>query len=346
MRATESAPRRGPAVSDLGGFSLWELFQGEVESQMKDFTDALIAIEGGETPAAHLAAAMRAAHSVKGAARLVQLDSGVRLAHVMEDCLVAAQNAALTLTSDSIDVLLASADLLTHLSGTSEVALPACLVEHSRAVEQMVARLDSVRAGSPMTAETPTAASEPDSGTPRVSNHTETRPDATHRGQDSKSAAPRPRTPPAAAVLTCQAGGERYGLDVSDIVEVIPAVPLRHLPGTPILVAGLCRYRGELVPVLDLNRMLGAPAVTLRYNTRIVIVNYRATDGSAHLLGLLAEDVDHGTEAVCAQSPSGVSTPDMPFLGPLAEHAGRVVQLLSVNQLISDDLRERLFTEA
>ena len=34
---------------------------------------------------------MRAAHSLKGAARIVGLDAAVRVAHAMEDCLVAAQ---------------------------------------------------------------------------------------------------------------------------------------------------------------------------------------------------------------------------------------------------------------
>ena len=99
-------------MSDLGAFSLWELFQGEVDSQMRSFTDELLALERGGAPAAHLASAMRAAHSVKGAARLVQLDAGVRLAHVMEDCLVAAQAAELVLTGDAVDVLLSAADLL------------------------------------------------------------------------------------------------------------------------------------------------------------------------------------------------------------------------------------------
>ena len=34
---------------------------------------------------------MRAAHSLKGAARIVGLDAGVGVAHAMEDCFVAAQ---------------------------------------------------------------------------------------------------------------------------------------------------------------------------------------------------------------------------------------------------------------
>ena len=40
---------------------------------------------------------MRAAHSIKGACRIVSIDLGVRLSHVMEDALVAAQRGKIRL---------------------------------------------------------------------------------------------------------------------------------------------------------------------------------------------------------------------------------------------------------
>ncbi len=93
-------------VSNLGAFSMWDLFRGEVESQMRVFTDGLLALESGGSAKEHLASTMRAAHSIKGAARIVHLDVAVTLAHSMEDCLVAAQEGALTLDPAAIDVLL------------------------------------------------------------------------------------------------------------------------------------------------------------------------------------------------------------------------------------------------
>ena len=44
---------------------------------------------------------MRAAHSLKGAARMVGLDVGVRVAHAIEDCFVAAQEGRLKLRQES-----------------------------------------------------------------------------------------------------------------------------------------------------------------------------------------------------------------------------------------------------
>ena len=74
---------------DLSGYSMLDLFRMETREQMRVLTDGLLQLEQGTADAAMLEAMMRAAHSVKGAAVIVGLDPAVRLAHAMEDVLVA-----------------------------------------------------------------------------------------------------------------------------------------------------------------------------------------------------------------------------------------------------------------
>ena len=56
---------------------------------------------------------MRAAHSLKGAARIVNLPAAVRVAHAMEDCFALAQQGKLALSQPEIDLLFRGVDLLT-----------------------------------------------------------------------------------------------------------------------------------------------------------------------------------------------------------------------------------------
>lgn len=97
-----------------------DLFRAEVEGQAQVLTDSLLALERDPTASDHHEAAMRAAHSLKGAARIVGLDAGVDVAHAMEDCFVSAQNGELNLHQGRIDVLLCGVDLLTRISETPE----------------------------------------------------------------------------------------------------------------------------------------------------------------------------------------------------------------------------------
>lgn len=127
-----SPPTPPPLI--LGDSSMMELFRLEVEAQATILTNGLLALETQPQSAQELEALMRAAHSVKGAARIVGLDAAVQLAHVMEDCFVAAQNKTITLLADQIDVLLRGVDLLQSLSA-SDTNLPQPFAQNDAEIE-------------------------------------------------------------------------------------------------------------------------------------------------------------------------------------------------------------------
>jgi len=100
-----------------------ELFRQEAQTQIAILTQELLILEANPQSDEALEALMRAAHSIKGAARIVSLDAVTTLAHWMENCFVAAQSQIVTLGSDQIDVLLQSVDLLQGLSQVMEADL-------------------------------------------------------------------------------------------------------------------------------------------------------------------------------------------------------------------------------
>ncbi|MDD2047415.1 hybrid sensor histidine kinase/response regulator [Pseudomonas putida] len=103
--------------------SLLELFSLEAEAQTQVLSAGLLALERNPTQADQLEACMRAAHSLKGAARIVGVDAGVSVAHVMEDCLVGAQEGRLVLRAEHIDALLQGTDLLMRIATPGDVAI-------------------------------------------------------------------------------------------------------------------------------------------------------------------------------------------------------------------------------
>lgn len=101
---------------DLQNATLLDLFRMETEAQAQVLGDGLLALERTPADASRLEACMRAAHSLKGAARIVGIEAGVSLAHVLEDAFVAAQRGALVLDVAIIDRLLQGVDLLMRLA--------------------------------------------------------------------------------------------------------------------------------------------------------------------------------------------------------------------------------------
>ena len=149
-----------PSSLDLGDLSLLDLFRAEVESQAGVMTSALLALERDPGAAPLLEELMRSAHSLKGAARIVNRDLAVRVAHAMEDCLVAVQRERGALAQERIDQLLGGVDLLTRIANISEGEMPGWEAQHRGEILAFTAALAApVREEAPVT--TATAPSPP-----------------------------------------------------------------------------------------------------------------------------------------------------------------------------------------
>ena len=141
----------------FGNSTLMDLFHREAECQSVAVTQGLLALESNPTDATQLEALMRAAHSLKGAARIVGLNEAARLAHSMESCFVAAQEGSVVLRLDATDWLLQAVDLFGRLALTSPEA-GGLDEETLKTVEEIIAAIDAIAAGKPAPAE-PVAAS-------------------------------------------------------------------------------------------------------------------------------------------------------------------------------------------
>ena len=122
----------------LEDFSLFDLFRMEAEEQVRVLQAGLIELEAGTATAATLESLMRAAHSIKGAARIVGLDAIVNLTHLVEDRFVAAQRGN-ALSSAEIDKVLTATDWLAKLQAVPEAETAAWFAGNVPAIEAFTA---------------------------------------------------------------------------------------------------------------------------------------------------------------------------------------------------------------
>ena len=126
---------------DLSGFSLMELFRMEAETHTATLSAGLVSLEESSANPQSIDPLMRAAHSLKGAARIVGLDAIVRVAHAMEDCFVQAQKGGLVLRGEHVDVLLRGVDMLAEVASLGESEVEAWQTEHTEEIDELVAQL-------------------------------------------------------------------------------------------------------------------------------------------------------------------------------------------------------------
>jgi chemotaxis-related protein WspB len=146
--------------------------------------------------------------------------------------------------------------------------------------------------------------------------------------------------------LLFEVDGQRYGLDVTQVVKVLPLVRLRRLPRVPEYIAGVFRYRGAMVPVIDLSQLIKGKAVASLLSTRIILVQHPGPAGAGRILGLLAERATDSLDLGAAEpASSGIAVPEAPYLGGLSQSGESMIQYVKVENLLPADLRERLFVE-
>ena len=132
---------------DLGAFSLVELFRQEVTAQAEILSEGLLAAERGPVEAATWERLMRAAHSVKGAARIVNQAAAVRVAHALEDEFTEIQHGRAVFAPAAADVYLAAVDLLSRLAQLSEAEVEAWPETHQAEMDSLLQRLAATRTG-------------------------------------------------------------------------------------------------------------------------------------------------------------------------------------------------------
>ena len=146
--------------------------------------------------------------------------------------------------------------------------------------------------------------------------------------------------------LLFQLGLDRYALQASRVLEVLPLVELRKIPDAPKGVAGIFNYHGRPVPAVDLSELtLGQPSDS-RLSTRIIVINYPDERGALHPLGLIAE---HATELIqrdqrLFQEP-GHKLGGAPYLGPVLMDKRGVIQWVHEQRLLPERARDLLFCE-
>jgi chemotaxis signal transduction protein len=87
-------------------------------------------------------------------------------------------------------------------------------------------------------------------------------------------------------ILVVELAGRHYGAPLGAVREVFTLGPLTPVPTAPAAVAGVANLRGQVIPVLDLMRLLDLGLHRLRLGDPVVLVEVEGTR-----VGLLVDRV-------------------------------------------------------
>lgn len=126
--------------------------------------------------------------------------------------------------------------------------------------------------------------------------------------------------------------GQRFGLNVFKIQEVIQCPPLTILPHSHPVVRGVASMRGKTIPILDLSKAIGRRALTETAGNFVIVTEFNRT-----VQGFLVKMVDRIVNMNWEQIlPPPKGSGQNHYLTAVTEVDGELVEIIDVEKVLSE----------
>lgn len=133
--------------------------------------------------------------------------------------------------------------------------------------------------------------------------------------------------------LTFNLGEETFGLEILRVQELKAYSTITPIPNAPPHVIGLMNLRGAVIPIIDLRRKFGMPAVAYTKFTVIIVVTV-----GPKVIGLMVDAVSDVLDLQASQiapPPEFDASVDVSYLTGLGTAGEQLVTLLDVDKLVA-----------
>lgn len=140
--------------------------------------------------------------------------------------------------------------------------------------------------------------------------------------------------------VTCRLGPEYYGIPVAKVREILRPIDLYPVPGMGAGVEGVINLRGEIIPIVKIDALLGlrpSGETPVTRKRRMVII-----DAAAGRFGFFVDEV---LEVTRIQTEEMQTAPELGAVGArasvvngIATISGRMIVCIDPERIIPDDM--------
>lgn len=135
--------------------------------------------------------------------------------------------------------------------------------------------------------------------------------------------------------VTFHLEGEKYGINVMRVQEVLRYTEIAPVPGAPSYVIGIINLRGNVVTVIDTRQRFGLNSQEVTDNTRIVII-----EAEKQVVGIMVDSV---SEVVYIRLSEIETTPNVgnvdssKFIQGVCNKNDELLILVELDKLLTDE---------
>lgn len=139
---------------------------------------------------------------------------------------------------------------------------------------------------------------------------------------------------------------EKFIIEGNKLIEIIPNLKLKPVIKAPDYVTGMLNYRGEVIPIIDINKLCTGNFAASNLSSRIVIIKYNSILNNEEKLGIL---VEKATETISFNESeletAAIKINNASYFGKIKKNENEIIQLLEVENILPQEIRNSLYTE-
>ena len=135
--------------------------------------------------------------------------------------------------------------------------------------------------------------------------------------------------------VTFMLDGEKYGINVMQVREVLRDIEIAPVPGAPDYVLGIINLRGNVVTVIDTRLRFGLASNEPNEESRIIII-----ENNSQTLGLLVDSIAEVADILKSQieiTPNVGNDDSSKYIQGVHSREGELLILVSVDKVLNDD---------
>lgn len=140
--------------------------------------------------------------------------------------------------------------------------------------------------------------------------------------------------------LTLWTDKQLFGIPIRDVVQIVGIQEIVAIPEFPAYAKGIINLRGSIIPLIDMRLRFGMPEAQYNERTCIIVTSIREKE-----IGFIVDEVNEVTdieEQEISPPPTLSTGCANAYLTGVSKHAGKIVLLVDIAKMISDDMMENL----
>jgi purine-binding chemotaxis protein CheW len=137
-------------------------------------------------------------------------------------------------------------------------------------------------------------------------------------------------------VIVFKLGNEKYGVEISQVREIIKPAQITKIPNSPDFIEGVINLRGQITTIINLRKRFGLEDKPIDNNTRIIVVEHNNA-----VIGMMVDsvsEVKYLSEKEVESLPSIVtSSHESSFLKGVGKLPDGLMILIDLNKVLKEE---------